>query len=147
MATLTDFVLIVLKPLTEKASVDCLIQYGHYSVCVEMLMSGEVDADVKLYVIEAITNLIREDKISETLPHLLKCTQTENYPPLKSALLSCMTALYMKQRTMNKSDLGLLKEIWQQNKHRILDRGVLGVGVLELGSVYLDACILNEQTR
>uniref|UniRef100_K1PGZ0 Thyroid adenoma-associated protein n=1 Tax=Magallana gigas TaxID=29159 RepID=K1PGZ0_MAGGI len=135
------------KPLTEKASVDCLIQYEHYSVCVEMLLSGEVDADVKLYVIEAITALIREDKISETLPQLLKCTQTENYPPLKSALLSCMTALYMKQRTMNKSDLGLLKEIWQQNKHRILDRGVLGVGVLELGSVYLDACILNEQTR
>lgn len=122
---------------------DCLIQYGHYSVCVEMLMSREVDADVKLFVIEAITTLIREDKISETFPQLLKCTQTENYPPLKSALLSCMTELYMKQRTM----LCLLKEIWQQNKHRILDRGVLGAGVLELGSVYLDACILNEQTR
>nr|XP_022333463.1 thyroid adenoma-associated protein homolog [Crassostrea virginica]XP_022333464.1 thyroid adenoma-associated protein homolog [Crassostrea virginica] len=133
------------KPLTQKACVDCLMQRQSYSICLDMLTKEEVDADVKLHVIETFTGLAEDGKIWEMFPQMLQCIQVESYPPLKSALVSCMTTLYIKLQTLSISEMNLLKEIWQQNKTRIYDRGVWGSAVLEMGCVYMAASMSNDQ--
>lgn len=133
--------------MTQKACVDCLMQRQSYSICLDMLTKEEVDADVKLHVIETFTGLAEDGKIWEMFPQMLQCIQVESYPPLKSALVSCMTTLYIKLQTLSISEMNLLKEIWQQNKTRIYDRGVWGSAVLEMGCVYMAASMSNDQFR
>ncbi|XP_061173032.1 tRNA (32-2'-O)-methyltransferase regulator THADA-like [Saccostrea echinata] len=136
------------KPLTEKACIACLLQHGCQSICLKMLTTQKVNADVKLFLMEFFTAIAREDKTFEMspdlLPDLLKCILAESYPPLESALISCMTEQYMRHRTISQSDLQLLKEAWQLNRSRVYNKGILASVALELGCVYLDASFRNE---
>ena len=133
--------------MTQKACIDCLIQSQSHSICLDMLTKEEVDADVKLHVIETFTGLAEDGKIWEMFPQMLHCIQVESYPLLKSALVSCMTTLYIKLQTLSISEMNLLKMIWQQNKTRIYDCGVWGSAVLEMGCVYVAASMSNDRFR
>lgn len=125
---------------------DCLLQHGCHSISLEVLTKEQVDADVKLYVIEKFNTLVNERRTPCAMPpELLKCIQAESYPPLKSALMSCVAELYMKYRSLNQTEVQILKGIWQQNKSRVYDKGILASAVLHLGCVYLDASFANEE--
>ncbi|XP_062621565.1 tRNA (32-2'-O)-methyltransferase regulator THADA-like [Saccostrea cucullata] len=135
-------------PLTQKACIACLLQLGCQSICLKMLTMQKIDADVKFFLMEYLTDIAREDRTSEMsqdlLQEQLKCILAGSYPPLVSALVSCMTEQYMRYRTIRQSDLQLLKEAWQVYKGRVYNRGILASAALELGCVYLDASFEKE---